>query len=377
MAEIENDIADMKIDFTPNIEFQVSNYHPKEYIGHKLIPDNALFINTEVIEKIKTIYAHNLDIPLLIYGKRGIGKTTSLIGLLKYIPSYCPEKSIERKINNIRFFKSINNDFPKLLTNDNIFFLNMKIMNTHTETIDYLAYIQNLARNKNLSQDKNIFIFTNIDHCTENELKFLSIQLDNISEYVGYVLTCSAIGKITPKIRNICAKVFYKALTEEEFVKVFRFNYKNVFDSSEMTSYLDRQYYKIYLENGLNIGNTLCQIKYNLCNMGKSFINDPANCNSILNNISAKFINDKLVLSNVASALEIRKYLYNVLALGINSSEFVREVVKQLLAKNLNLSKKYRIMEMAAQFSVDIKKANKEIVIMESFFYELIVIIYS
>ena len=35
MAEIENEMGDIKLETTPNIEFQVSNFHPKEYIGHK------------------------------------------------------------------------------------------------------------------------------------------------------------------------------------------------------------------------------------------------------------------------------------------------------------------------------------------------------
>ena len=96
-----------------------------------------------------------------------------------------------------------------------------------------------------------------------------------------------------------------------------------------------------------------------------------------MTSIAKNFIKKKLILSTVNSALEIRKFLYIIVSLNINLIIFVKEVVKQLSNSNLNTDIKIKIIENANNLSKDISVSNKEIIIVETFFYNIINIIYS
>ena len=98
---------------------------------------------------------------------------------------------------------------------------------------------------------------------------------------------------------------------------------------------------------------------------------------SLLSNIAENFIKKKLILSNVSSALEIRKFLYILLSLNIKLIIFVKEVVNQLSNSKLNSNIKMKIIEKASIISYELNNSNKEVVIIESFFYDIITIMYS
>ena len=93
--------------------------------------------------------------------------------------------------------------------------------------------------------------------------------------------------------------------------------------------------------------------------------------------IAKNFIKKKLILSTVNSALEIRKFIYLLVSLNIKLILFVQEVVKQLLHNNLNTTIKLEIIEKANNLSYDIVNSNKEVILLETFFYNIINIIYS
>jgi len=110
---------------------------------------------------------------------------------------------------------------------------------------------------------------------------------------------------------------------------------------------------------------------------GISFLKDKSKTCSLMTTIAQKFIKKKLILSTVISALEIRKFLYTMISLNINLITFVQEVVKQLYNSHLNTNIKLKIIEASSHFSKDILESNKEVIIIETFFYNIINIIYS
>ena len=62
---------DVKVEITPNIEYQLNKFNNNDYFKHKHIPEKALFANEDTIHKLKLFYNTNCDIPLLVYGKKG------------------------------------------------------------------------------------------------------------------------------------------------------------------------------------------------------------------------------------------------------------------------------------------------------------------
>ena len=133
----------------------------------------------------------------------------------------------------------------------------------------------------------------------------------------------------------------------------------------------------MYVSNRYNIGNTISQIKYYLATEGTEFLKCKQNTQSLMTNIAANFIKKKLVLSNISSALEIRKFLYTMLSLNMKLIIFVKEVVRQLLKSKLSQDKKLIILEKSATLSKELYNINKEVVIIEAFFYDIISVIYQ
>ena len=129
------------IEITPNIELQLNKFNDGEYLKEKYIPEKAIFSSEYIIQSIKTFYINNIDLPLILYGSKGMGKTTCIFGLLGYIPCYLPDLSYENKINNIKYFKTLDNEFSKLIYYENIYYLNLKVLHNNTDILNYLQYI--------------------------------------------------------------------------------------------------------------------------------------------------------------------------------------------------------------------------------------------
>ena len=174
-----------------------------------------------------------------------------------------------------------------------------------------------------------------------------------------------------------CAPITFKYLDEDTFINVFKYNFKKTFAKKDLTPSILKQYYQIYVANKYNIGNTISQFKYHLATVGNSFLKDKINTCSLLERIATNFIKKRLVLSTVNSALDIRKFLYTLLSLNFELIIFVEEVVRQLVKSKLNDNIKTIILQKSGLLSSELHNANKEIIIVETFFYDIINVIYS
>ena len=395
------------VEITPNIELQLNKFNDGEYLKEKTIPEQALFASESIIKKLKTFYINNIDIPLIIYGNKGIGKTTCIFGLLEYIPCYLPEhdddnsadnsegdsndnsndnqleKKLEnkiKKINNIKYFKVLDNEFSKLIYYENIYYLNIKVLHNNTEILNYLQYIYKITRTRSFDEgEKKIIIISNIDRCNSESQRYIAFMIEKISNQSAYIFTTHSITVLDKKITSSCAHFIYNHLNESEFCKIFLYNFKHIFKTNKTYLYPSnlKHYYQIYVLNKYNIGTTIAQIKYYLETEGIHFLKDKTKVCSLMSTIAKNFIKKKLILSTVNSALEIRKFLYTMVSLNINLITFVQEVVNQLLKSHLHTNIKYQIIENASHLSKDILDSNKEVILIETFFYNIINIIYS
>ena len=371
------------MEITPNIEFQLNKFDTNEYFKHKHIPEKALFTNEDTIHKLKSFYTTNCDIPLLIYGKKGIGKLTCIINLLVNIPCYLPTFNNEDKVNNINYFKQFENDYPKLLFYENIFFLNLKVLHNNTEILENLQFLYKLSKSKTFDEDeKKIIIISNIQLCNNEAQHYINFMIDKISLHSSYLFTSTTLTQIDNKIKTSCSLIGFKPLNELSFCKLFKTNFKKSFynkDNSQiiLTNTILKQFYSIYSSNNYNIGTTIAQIKYNIDVNGIEFLENKQNTISLLSLIAKKFIKTKLILSTVNSALDIRKFLYTLVSLNIDLIIFVKEVIKQLCNTKLHFNIKNQIIEDLNTLLKDIIYCNKDVIIVETFFYKIIPIIYS
>jgi len=371
------------IEITANIEYQLDKFSNDEYLKTHYIPEKSLFANEIIINKLKSFYINNIDIPLLINGYKGSGKLTCIFALLTYIPCYLPTIKLEDKINNIKYFKVFDNDYPKLLYYENIYFLNLKILHNNTDILNNLQYLHKLSKTKNFDEDeKKIIIISNIDICNNESQRYLTFMIDKIYSHISFIFTSNTTQILPKKIISSCSIINFKPLNEEEFSNQFKLNFKKSFSNKEnnkviLNNSIVKQFYNIYVSNNYNIGTTIAQIKYHIDVDGIDFLKDNHKTLSLLSLIAKKFIKKKLVLSTVNSALEIRKFLYTLVSLNINLIIFVKEVIKQLNSSKLKQSLKFIINEEANKLSNEICHSNKEVIIVETFFYKIITILYS
>lgn len=380
----DNSYGDPPIEITPNIEIQLNKFNDGEYLKEKYIPEKALFANETIINSLKSFYINNIDMPIIVYGNKGIGKITCILGLLVHIPCYLPDntnKQPHTKLNNILFFKVLDNEYSKLIYYENIYYLNMTVLHNNTDIINYLQYIYKLTRTRNFDEnEKKIIIISNIDKCNNESQRYISFMIEKITNQIAYIFTTHTLTLLDKKITSSCANIKFNHLDETEFCKIFLSNFKNTFNKINK-AYLYpsnlKHYYQIYVSNKYNIGTSLAQIKYYLDTEGISFLKDKNKTCSLMVTIAKNFIKKKLILSTVNSALEIRKFIYLLVSLNIKLILFVQEVVKQLLHNNLNSTIKLQIIEKANLLSHDIVNSNKEVILLETFFYNIINIIYS
>jgi hypothetical protein len=372
------------VEVTPNIELQLNKFNDGDYLKAKHIPEKALFANETIIQSLKSFYINNIDMPLLVYGNKGIGKITCIFSLLGHIPCYLPDynNSIEKKLNNIIYFKILDQDFSKLIFYENIYYLNINVLHNNTEIINYLEYLYKITKTRSFDEDeKKIIIISNIDKCNNESQRYISFMIEKISIQTSYIFTSCKITLLDKKIVTSCSPINFTYLDETHFCKVFKTNFKKIFtpiNKDLINQQSLKKYYDIYVSNDYNIGTTIAQIKYYIDTYTISFLKDKTKTCSLMTSIAKNFIKKKLILSTIQSALEIRKFLYILVSLNINLISFIKEVVRQLLQNtHLTPNIKLQIIEKANSVSKDILYSNKEVIIVETFFYNIINIIYS
>jgi DNA polymerase III delta prime subunit len=297
---LDGETFEPEVNTTSNIEFQLNQFNDNEYINKKIIPEKALFVKSDIINSIKTYYKHNIDIPILVYGAQGIGKLTTIIGLLNNIPKSNNTININNNnainnINNIHFFKILDDTYNKIFYYENYYYLNISILNNNNEILDYLKYIYKIAKEKNITifdnddnddndnnvenskiKEKKIIIITHIYKCNQEAQLYLAFMLDKINTNASYIFTTYSKNTINKKILSSCASLNFKHLDETEFIKIFKINFKTEFakDNHILTTPILKQFYEIYVENKYNLGNTISQIKYHLIIEGTKFLKD-------------------------------------------------------------------------------------------------------
>jgi hypothetical protein len=381
-----------EIDSTPNIEFQLDRFHANEPMRNKCIPVECLFGSAKIREWITAIYKARIDIPILLNGVPGCGKLSLLLGLITLAPVYCPEfplkndkpdKPDNRRINNIIYLKSLDREYPKLLSYENLFMLNIKTLCSNTEIITYLKYIFKLSRSRSIDAAKKIFILAHIECCTNEQQRYIGLMMDKINDLTCYILTTTKINGINRKITASCACMNYGRLDKTTFCNIFTTNYKNVLDKQFLLIPYLEKYYQLYLDNNYNLGNTIAQIKYLLCNGNplpdKIQTSSDGNDSSggIIEIIARNFIKKRMKLATVNTALDIRRNIYTLLSINIDLLNFCKIIIRQLMTSKLNNKIKGLILEQGGILSRDIIHVNKDIVAVETFIYALINIIYS
>jgi hypothetical protein len=243
----------------------------------------------------------------------------------------------------------------------------------------YLKHIYKISKGKSIDGNTKIIVISNIEKCNTESQKYINFILDKLNGNTSYIFTTTKLNNINTKIKSSCARINFGYLNEKEFSTIFTFNYKSIFPQKHFISNYLKKYYQIYINNQYNIGHTISQIKYIIESVDITIdkLQTDEYKQSLMYNIVKKFVKNKLKLSTINTALDIRKFLYTLLSLNIDLLEFCKVLVKELIGRKLNDNTKRLIIEKAGILSNEISLINKEVISVESFLYNIIHIIYS
>jgi hypothetical protein len=376
---------------TPYLEIQLNKWNEKEYFSKKQIPEAALFAGIGFLDKLRNFYSANLDIPLLIHGAPGCGKLTALIAMMPNCPAYFPSidsmsNSIindSRRIGNITYMKTLyEKDFPKLLVYENLFLINIAVLNNNTEIIEYLKQVYKIARTRSIDASRKIIVITHIDLCNRDTQRYIAFMLDKINSNTSYIFTTTKLNQLDKKIQTFCAPIAYEIPDETVFTNVFKHNYlvTGVIDKKWCSISHLKHYWNIYRNNRYNIGNTIAQIKYLASQSGGIKLDKlklDEHSGNLLDNIASNFIKKKMKLTALSGALDIRRFIYTLLSVGIDLQVFISRVIRQLLASKISIKSKAMILAKAGEMSASIPLINKELIATELLLYQLVHIVYS
>lgn len=357
---------------TPNIELHLDKTEFSEYFKNKFISEQNLFARSIFIEKLKNIFKTNCDLPIIIYGLSGIGKLTTCIALINNLPL-----SLEKPINNINYFKVYDHTYTKLLCLDTVFYLNLKIITSDSELLEYLKCINKISTTRSFNDEKRYFIIKGLDTVSQEIVNFIKYMLDRLNALSSFIFIVNKLNVLPKKIITTCAKLHYPHLNQQEFDIIFKYNYKNKLTTSDWL--VLNKFYKIYENNQYNIGHTINQIRYLAIskNLNNSFLKNSENLLSLDTIIIQNFVKNYLILSSIEKIGDIRKFIYTLLSINYPIITFVQNLSCSIIKSKLKNEQKSKIIEKLAYFSKIYKNANKEVIPLEGLLFNIIEIIYS
>lgn len=412
---INNGLNTITDDFRDLLKFSysdISNPANILYSSPKITQENLIFNDNEYL-RVANLFKSGIDIPVLISGHAGTGKTTLIMSLLNELPN-------PPIYNNFRFYKKYdiptnNSDITSIFNNidttttsntniindDNddiddkqtnttttvstckmlkygrIYYINMAIIGTIPEKLAYIKLIQYLCENSSPNNDpiyKYIFVITNIQTCPP----LVIIQLEkcitryNIGSIAGFILTTTQDSTriITPKIRGCCSIYRMKLLDMKTLTMCLKRTFYTVIPRFEHKDC--EKMYKFYLINEGNIGITLSQINY----WRTHNTNRTANI-SLIQQICWSILNTTK-LSNANMINDLRTKLYGLTSIGITVDKIMNATVKVCMGNiYLKIDKKIKISQIASDVNAKMQNGERELIWLEYLYIRILEIIYS
>jgi hypothetical protein len=425
-------------EFLEILKFSFSDItNPSNFLlsSHTISKDQLIF-NPAEYDRLARIFETNCDLPFIIRGPQGSGKTTLIMSLISKLPN-APDicnfrfyKKFDTPRNNpviTEIFSGITNtsdttlstlstlstlatQLPDTLSglsmsdssNDNptnnisednsgstatlggklykygrIHYINLGILGTQPEKLAYIRLINYLCEGVNPGcepHQKYIFVITNIHTCQPNIIVQLEkcIIRHNNSGVAGFIMTTH---KENPVIitPKIRSHSFIYRMPILDF-KVFIGCLKRTFYTviTRFEHKDNEKMYKFYIQNDGNVGQTLAQIDY----WRTHNTNRTAN-NALLPQICWHILyNTKL--GNLSFLVDLRRQLYALCSIGISVQMIVNAVATSCMNyPHLNQAKKLRILGIAADIDAGMQCGMREIIWLERLFINILEILYE
>ena len=317
---------------------------------------NEFIYNKSVANRLMTYNENNLD-NLIFYGQNNAGKRTFINALLNHLF----KKDISKIKRLVKRDVKINNTKTtiELIESAHHFELNLYEYGLSDRFI-IMSFIRNLINYKSVtSQPYKIVVINHFDKTTELAQLALRRIIETSYKTTRFILCCENLNAIDINLRS-------------RFIQVRIPKPKRVEKISYIKTVLDAQN-KVYTETELTELLELSQgCIYNINILLNHFIHTSTLDIPILSLDSLiKPIIKEIYVKNLASIINIRKHVYNLLLLNISPSLLINVIFKHFLTFDLPIKKRYVLIKMAASLNIDNINTQYDIFIIEAFIIKL------
>ncbi len=320
---------------------------------YKIKKIDDFLLNTNVKNVFKKIDINNLK-NLIIYGSKGSGKKSLLYSLFNY-PNK-KKKTIKYKINKeilITFYK--NNYFLEF---------DAKEFSIYDKFI-LKDKIKDIIITKNvLNNNKKIIVLHNADYLSKNAQIILKIMCEKFTNNCNFILICENINNIIEKLKSVFIAIRIPNVNEQKINLRLNEIIKN-----NNIKILEKNKKKIIKNHKSNFKKMINNIDYY------------NNTNKILSNRYEDIIDELVILIKkkiISKKLlnDITKNLYTIIMDYKEKINYVISDILTILIEDIKDNNKLNdIIDLAYNHDFNLKNGSKEIIHLESFFFNLLKIL--
>ena len=193
---------------------------------------NNLFIGNEENYQniINSFQSNTLSNSNIIYGDRGIGKSTFVYHFVFNIFDYLSEN--DNSINSFNHRLHIQNKtHPNFYIIDKLVNEKTNKLNNHI-IIDQIRNLENFINKSSLIKLPKIILIDNADYLNQNSSNALLKLLEEPKKDNYFFLISHQISSLIPTIRSRCIKFLFKKLKYTEFINIINYTNPNIEESN-------------------------------------------------------------------------------------------------------------------------------------------------
>ena len=326
---------------------------------HQFEPKIENFIiHKNIIQQLQKFISNGfIEMNIMLYGPRGAGKFSIVLGLMNHLFDDSAFKyTLKTTMLDKKEFQYENTKNFIIINTSNFSKTNRKLI---------VKFIQNLAQSKNILGNYHIVIIKNIDLldkiCQEKLLRIMEINIDVI-RIIGI---SHSYNSMIPAFRSRFLIIRIPAPTKEEILSIFKI-YKNINKYPYQRNKLER----IVDKFGRNLWKCINAYQLSYLGSNKNYKKQINYIDMVVSNLISRAINP-----NISNLTELRQILYKMVGIHCSGSELLSTVIKLVLKKYKRDKTKdhiiNKVIQSAAEYDHKSKLGDRELYHIEAFFIQL------
>lgn len=324
------------------------------FISRNIDVDNV--IHKEELLMLKKMSVDESIPHIIFYGPEGSGKKTIID---KFLTMIYDDQVMKTNDTIYKVAGSGNNSTEVIIKQSNYHI----VIEPNNNNFDrYL--IQDVVKEYAKKVPLNVFskkksfkmvLINNIDNLSYYAQTSLRRTMEKFSGNCRFIMWCKSLSRVIDPIRSRCYCFRIKSPSDDEMVELLA----NVSFKESINLKL-KDYTEIISKANGNIKKALWLVQFKKYGLQYETSYEK----------SIKKITELLLTCTVASELEIKNHLYNIMITNINGTKIIKDIINTIfLSKTFNEKGKLGIAEIAAKYEHNMVRGRREIIHLEAFVF--------